>query len=442
MGSRLWAVAVGGAVLVACGPSPHRPAGPTGGTGPTGPTGTSGPTGPTGSAGTSGPIGPTGDTGPTGPSGPTGAGGPTGPSGPTGSTGPTAPTACDGLAPGDPGPGVGLASPHLDGWASVECRPPITDGRGEWIGVAYAFNDEARRFVSATAPGDAAQLAQVPETLGAASAVPQPDGYHATTSDKYPGYFERFDARGALLSRDASRYALGLWGLPAGGSVLMIGTAFWDPQPSLVWMSAAGEQRAEQQMPGRVGLVAVSSTGAALVFGAQSGLARWYDANGAPMTDWFAVAFGPPNVVPPPTALADGSIVFGVGTGLPTARLAQGSTQLQPLPDWVASRAAAAGTAFAQLGAALAVVRGGAANAFAIVKSGTGEPCVVHVEVLTPSGESCGTTELRAAEACGSVGFGFDGTVFATASALDPTPGPSGDGGGTCQWHWWSGLLR
>ena len=322
------------------------------------------------------------------------------------------------------------------------CAPPITDGRGEWIGLQYEFQIQAHRFVSATSPGDAASLAHVPWTLPAPWVVPQPDGYHATMSQKEPGYFERFDGRGALLSRDTSRYALAVAGLPAGGSILTIGSAFWDPQPSLVWVSAGGEQRAEQHMPARVGMIAVSSTGAALVFGAQTGQARWYDANGAPMTDWFGVAFGPPNVIPPATALADGSIVFGVGTGLPTGRIAQGSTQLEPMPDWVASRAAAAGTGFVYFGAALAVVRGGAANAFAMVKSGVGEPCVIDVEVLTPSGESCGTAELRAPDACGSVSIGFDGTVFATGSTLDPTPGPSGGGGGTCFWHWWSGFLR
>ncbi|HEX9049161.1 MAG TPA: hypothetical protein VF841_01360 [Anaeromyxobacter sp.] len=296
--------------------------------------------------------------------------------------------------------------------------------------------------MSATSPGDAASLGQLPGTLPAPWVVPQPAGYHAITSLKEPGYFERFDGTGALLSRDTSRYTFAVAGLPAGGSILTIGSAAWDPQPSLVWMSTGGEQRAEQHMPARVGTIAVSSTGAALVFGAQTGQARWYDADGAPMTDGFAVAFGPPNVIPPPTALADGSIVFGVGTGLPTARIAQGSTKLEPLPDWVASRAAAAGTGFLYFGAALAVVRGGAANAFAVVKSGGGAPCVVDVEVLTPSGESCGTTELRAPQACGSVSIGLDGTVFATGSTLDPTPGPSGAGGGTCSWHWWSGLLR
>ncbi len=64
------------------------------------------------------------------------------------------------------------------------------------------------------------------------------------------------------------------------------------------------------------------------------------------------------------------------------------------------------------------------------------------VEVLTPSGESCGTTELHALDACAAVNFGVEGTVFSTASALDPAPGPSGGGGETCFWHWWSGLLR
>src|SRR5512138_2451577 len=161
MGSHLWAIAVGAAVLVACGPS--KSSGPTAPTGPTGPTG---------------PVGPSEPTGPTGPTAPTGPTGPTGPSGPTGPTGPTGATACDGLVPADPGPGVGLASPHLDSWMNVVCTEPITDGHGRWIGVQYGFGFYDRRFVDAASPGDAAQLAQTRSSLGAMVVTPQPDGYH------------------------------------------------------------------------------------------------------------------------------------------------------------------------------------------------------------------------------------------------------------------------
>jgi hypothetical protein len=151
------------------------------------------------------------------------------------------------------------------------------------------------------------------------------------------------------------------------------------------------------------------------------------------MTDWFTHGIGDVDgIVGPAVALADGSLVFGLGTGFPQARIAPGSTQAGPVPDWVASRA----------GATIAVVRGGTANAFATIKSGPGEACAADVEILTPDGQSCGTTELRDPQPCTRITFGIEGTVFTTASTLDPSPGPSGWGGGVCDWHWWSGLLR
>ncbi len=199
------------------------------------------------------------------------------------------------------------------------------------------------------------------------------------------------------------------------------------PGPTLVnhvvWLGAGGERRADVAMPGETWIV-VSSAGNVLAFAA--GQARWYDPNGAALTGWFSYGFDAqrtwrPDDVLRGVALADGSVVVGLGTDRPL-RFERGATTAAPPPDWVTSRA----------GATIAAVRGNRANAFATVTSAPTAACEVHIELLTPDGQSCGTTTLTAPDPCTRVSLGADRTVFTTAQQ------PASD----CVWHWWSGLLR
>src|SRR5512141_2979630 len=112
MRSQLWMLVAAGAVLGACGgghtsSSPSQPPDSTGTTGPSGTTGTSG--------------------------------------GPT----PTS-TACAGLLPDAPGPGVALRWPGSTGDGFAFCEDPITDGHGEWIGVGVGYKWFNYTFVSAS----------------------------------------------------------------------------------------------------------------------------------------------------------------------------------------------------------------------------------------------------------------------------------------------------
>jgi hypothetical protein len=425
MGTRLWVIALA-AGLAACGSGHGSSSGPTDTTGTTGPTGSSGPSGtsgPTGTTGPSGATGPDGSTGPTSTTGPAGATGPTGASGPTGTTGPSA--ACAGLLPDAPGPGVDYVIANI---GPGICRTPVTDGHGDWIGVGIGLHYYGYTFVSATAPGTPIGSMNVMVPMGGGPLVaPQPDGYHVTdVRDSWAGPFERFDAMGNLLSTDRGTIAWDVYGLPGGGSVVD-GVVGYSPSaasggvPHLLWMSASGDRGADVE---GAWVAAVSSE--ADVLAASGGTLRWYDRNGAPVTDAFASAAAPSRPPAPtpdvlPLALADGSVVLMPGTGS-AVRYEARATHASPVPDWLSSRLGD--------GVAFMNVRGGHANAFARVVSAPGTACDVALELLTAAGESCGTVHLRTATPCDRVTFGADCTVFTTGMT------------GGCTWHWWSGLLR
>jgi hypothetical protein len=295
------------------------------------------------------------------------------------------------------------------------------------VGVGYKWFNYT--LVSAADPAQRAGSFQVQRPIafgGGFPIAPQPDGYHALRAGDNPGPLQRYDARGALLAEDRSIEAWIIQGVPGGGSVVTHEEGW--PAPTVVnhllWLGAGGERRADVVVPGRDPWIVVDSTGDVLAFAA--GQARWYDRSGAPMTGWFSYGFDAqaawrPDAVLRGVALADRSVVVGLGTDRPL-RFVPGVEHADPPPDWVTSRA----------GATIASVRGNRANAFATVKHAGAGACEVELELLTPDGRSCGTTTLTAPDPCERVAFGADRTVFTTAQQ------PVSD----CVWNWWTGLLR
>jgi hypothetical protein len=281
-------------------------------------------------------------------------------------------------------------------------------------------------------PGTASLDPHLPLGLYAREIAPQPDGYFGMTPHRSPDYDMRYDAQGVAVGGDPTpgRFTVHVAGIPHGGAVLVTYTpASSVSQQWLVWVSETGQDRAKTAVEFDVELLAVSTNGDTLA-ASNAGQARWYDANGAPETDWFPHGLGFP-IQPSgePVALADGSVVVGLTNG-ELVRFQPGVAAASAAPDWFLARPSAT----------IAAVRGGAANAAATVKSGSADACDVEVEILTPAGESCGTVRLHAASACTAVTFGADRTVFTTGK----TSGAEADGSSyiACAWHWWSGLLR
>lgn len=127
--------------------------------------------------------------------------------------------------------------------------------------------------------------------------------------------------------------------------------------------------------------------------------------------------------------LADGSIALANRDG-PAPRLWRavfhdGDANAAPVPEWLARRQ----------GARAFVIRGGRANVPVPVgfpeRSPSPVPCQPLLEILTPSGESCGVVRL-AADACTTLFVAVEGTVFAQAERSS----------GECVWRWWRALLR
>ena len=169
------------------------------------------------------------------------------------------------------------------------------------------------------------------------------------------GPFVRCGPTGAVVSSLLAWNGDAILRMPGGGSVV-VAEGRW-PAPvtpyRLVWMNELGAERTEATMPD-VTAVAVSATGAALALSA--GKARWYDREAR--TDWsspggdFRNWWSMDDVLSGAVALADGSVVVGLGTGR-AVRFEPARPRGSP-PGWVTSRA----------GATIAAVQG-EANTFA-----------------------------------------------------------------------------
>ena len=94
----------------------------------------------------------------------------------------------------------------------------------------------------------------------------------------------------------------------------------------------------------------------------------------------------------------------------------------KPAPDWLVGRSTK--THMARNGRAYAFIDG--------TTYGRETECTQHIEIVAPSGKSCGTAEFRIAPGrCvpQSIDVGYDGTVIQQVVAP------------TCTWRWWTGFL-
>jgi hypothetical protein len=99
---------------------------------------------------------------------------------------------------------------------------------------------------------------------------------------------------------------------------------------------------------------------------------------------------------------------------------------VQPPPDWFARRPFSG----------LHMVHGG--TGYAVLPDGCGDT----IEVVAPSGTSCGTAKFTGASGsctARTLAVGYDGTV------IEQLPPPAGECNGescTCTWQWWPGFFR
>ncbi|WP_242333799.1 MULTISPECIES: hypothetical protein [Anaeromyxobacter] len=315
----------------------------------------------------------------------------------------------------------------LDGF--YFCREPITDGTGDWIGVGTGYKQSAYRFLdAATGAGDDTVAFQVSLLAEGFPIAPQPHGYHLNHGGDYlPGLFERRDARGALLGGDGPLGRVRqLHPVPGGGSALLTTTEGMitnDRHPDgspilrLEYVREDGSRAGAAELDRAPYQLGVARTGEALVVALDG--ARWFGRDAAPLTGWFPLTppLGATSVGDDTASLADGTVALRV-SGVWTHVFAPGNAAASPAPQWLADRP----------GTRVYVVRGGRANA--VVGPQLACPSTAEIEILTPSGTSCGKIQLPL-EGCAWAFVGADGTAMAMSHEAN-----------VCAWRWWRGLLR
>jgi hypothetical protein len=204
--------------------------------------------------------------------------------------------------------------------------------------------------------------------------------------------------------------------------------------------SLATRWTAPCRSPATVAL-AVDRSGATLyvfdgstAFGANSMGAMWVDAHGNAGQPFELSGPQAQSVFAHPVTLAQrvGSGFFVQNGPDWVGQIDAFSTTLSPPPAWLQIRP----------NTSLHMVHGGTGYAVLPAASAT---CAQGVEVISPTGASCGTTRFTAAgSGCTvqtAIVVGYDGTVIQRA----PDPDPAHQewfGPGTCYWHWWPAFFK
>jgi hypothetical protein len=124
------------------------------------------------------------------------------------------------------------------------------------------------------------------------------------------------------------------------------------------------------------------------------------------------------------------------GMGIPLAQIDSYATETKAPPAWIAARPHKG----------LHTVHGGRGYAL-IDPAGDVAPCGQQIEVVAPSGKSCGTASFSIADgACSTGGLtvGYDGTVIQQLPvAMEPvTETAPGFSEHACTWRYWPGFFR
>jgi hypothetical protein len=204
---------------------------------------------------------------------------------------------------------------------------------------------------------------------------------------------------------------------------------------TLQWLDAyGGLVRAATIDPGATMLLSSWGTGHVLVLGGSPLRARWYDGQGAPLTPPFDAV--PSVELATLHLLVDGSIALGDAAGW-RGVFRDGVGAMDPPPAWLAARPRTR----------LATIRSGGGYAVLPYDYLPGGPAADRTtfEIVTATGESCGTVKPPAAPAEAGVtrtttgiDVGQDGTVF----EKDELARTTSSSGNDCEFRWWAALLR
>jgi len=230
---------------------------------------------------------------------------------------------------------------------------------------------------------------------------------------------------------------------PVGGAVTaeILSSAGSD----VVSWDEAGNRRWTVHTTMEVGSVGVDRIGATLVINDSSNRrAFWIDPSGVARAE-FVFGSEATQLVP---RVGDGFFVYDHVPALVTPVLPAGEmgTALAQIDSYATETKAPPAWLAARPHKGLHMVHGGEGYAF-IDPAGDVAPCGQQIEVLAPSGKSCGTASFSIADgACrtGGLTVGYDGTVIqqlpaAMERVTETAPGFSEH---ACTWRYWPGFFR
>jgi hypothetical protein len=271
---------------------------------------------------------------------------------------------------------------------------------------------------------------------------PAGGGWQATVHDQGaspPVTLRTWDATGHVLTDDASHQAEDTQPTADGGSVTVVRGTDAAATARLQWRDATGAVQREVDLGHPLALAIQNwATGHVLAITrdlqptSKPWSARWYGADGAPLTDPKDVPGTPiqrsGTASPSLKLLVDGRVALHNGLFWASA-FSDGDATAAPAPEWMAKHNEAD----------LATIRGG--RGYAAL-----DPAKAGFEVLTADGQSCGTFSPPAPTAppgetwrgTDFLWVGQDGTVIQRVQRT----GGSLDNSNHCGFRAWTGLLR
>jgi hypothetical protein len=346
--------------------------------------------------------------------------------------GPPPPDECAGLAPGVPGTSKSYQQKPLSSGDEV-CERGVADGSGNlalWSTQSFmGFKSDivlldAAGTVGAKASGVATQLTA--QLAGFEGMDVFPQAGHGFNVIEYSA-----DGSRLASSAGAAHFPI-LAEDPTGG--IMIAT----DAPAVDAYDSSGKQRWHAQLARAPVALGVDRTGNALaLFKASTLHAQWIDHSGHVGAE-FDLGDG---LAPAPS---DSFEVYPrIGSGLFVLRLAGGhTTWLHQLDSLATAAAAAPGYLASRPDTRLHMAHGG--KAYAMLPIPAQGDCTQRIEVLAPSGKSCGSAEFRLAPGSCTTNFidiGYDGTVVQQLPSSMEDRACAGTEC-SCTWRWWSGFFR
>ena len=309
------------------------------------------------------------------------------------------------------------------------CEPGAVDGSGN---LALSFS-------TATAPptwsysflDKGGAVLGAPAFMGLKTVIGQLAGFEGVVVQGSPTLYQ-LGANGKVLKTVALTGASRAFNDPTGGVVVyddgLKDIRAYDSSATLRWHVLLGESGFATLGVDRAGHVLVLFDGTSR-YGAGTLAGVWIDHDGAAKSAVFRAVDG---------LAATTGLDFGtrVGDGLFLSQggkwiraFASRATSSQPPPDWLAKRAPGK----------LRMARNAKAYAFLPLDGAAVPVCSQQLEIVAPTGKSCGTLSFDlSAAACttGALEVGYDGTVLQLLPLAPCGPACS------CSWRWYPGLVH